>query len=306
MVKRLLILCTLVSSLAACVPSSDDVEFGENSPMFAIQGEGSMVIALPPDAAPFAFEGEAGDPQGFLVELGNHFADALEVDVEYVFLPSTDMGDAVGGDDPDRKIIGDETAHVAFPLFRVTEELYKQTSREHGYDVTTPFFIGHQRMLVPEMSAIEGPGDLAGKRVCESVDGIAGIPLSKLEPDAEVTTAEDPSECGRQLQRGKADAVVADDLELLQILAAFGEDEAGDYRLTGDQMTTQGYSPFVVRGMAPFASDVFNDMRDDGRWVEAYNEWVAPLSGEEATEPPSLTLEEAAALFPIEFVPEDS
>ena len=305
MVRKLLIFCALASMLIACVPSSEDVEFGENSPMFAIQGEGSMVIALPPDAAPFAFENDAGDPAGFLVEIGNHFAEALEVDVEYVFLPSTDMGDAVGGDDPDRTLIGDETVHVAFPLFRVTEELYKQTSREHGYDVTTPFFVGHQRILVPAASAIEDTGDLAGKRVCEFVDGIAGVPLSKLEPDAEVTTAETPSECGRQLQQGKADAVVAVDLELLQVLATFGEDEAADYRLTGDQMTTQGYSPFVVRGMAPFASAQFNEMRDDGRWVEAYNEWIAPLSGEEAADPPSLTLEEAAALFPIGFVPDE-
>ena len=125
--------------------------------------------------------------------------------------------------------------------------------------------------------------------------------MEELEPDAEVTEGE-AQDCAQDLVDEEVEAVVGMELDLIQMLAVIEElDAEDDYVITGEQATTAGYSPFVVRGMAAFASDAFNDMREDGRWVDAYNRWVAPLTGKSTRRPPEITLEEAAAIYPIEF-----
>ena len=301
MLKKFGVLCALALSLNACVPeATDEVEFGESSPMAAIQAEGTLIVAVPVDAAPFSYLDTSGEPQGMLVELGTHFADALEVDPEFVFVASEHMARMIAGDDPDRKIIGDEDAHVAFPLFPVDEALYKQRSREMGFDVTTPYFRGHQRLLVPQGSSIESSEALANKKVCALIDPLTGIPVEKLQPDTDISTAKTHVECSTALLEGTTDAVVASETDLLIMLAQIeAEESASSFRIAGEQATTQGYSPLVVNGMSAYASNIFNDMREDGRWVEAYNKWIAPLTGEEVSEPHGITLEEAAALYPI-------
>ncbi|HYN36504.1 MAG TPA: transporter substrate-binding domain-containing protein [Actinomycetota bacterium] len=316
MLKKLLGFGALAALLASCVPaSSDTVEFGENSPMAAIQAEGVLRVAVPPDSAPFSFTGESGQAEGFLIELGTHIADSLEVDVEFVFADSADMAEMVGGDDPDRRIIGDQDAEVAFPLFPVNESLYKVRSRELGFDVTTPFFVGHQRLLVPEGSSIETTADLGGQSVCAFIDPIAGVPIEELAPYAAVQEANTLDECASALVEGasqslasfggRVEVAAAMEPDLLMMLADIQEQDPGAaFQIVGEQASTAGYAPIVVRNMNAWASDAFIDMREDGRWVEAYNKWIAPLTGEEVTEPPNMTLDEAASLYPIVSEPE--
>lgn len=282
----------------ACVPSTAEVErtFGENSPMAAIQAEGTLVVAVPPDSPPFAFSEGAGEPTGFLVDLATHLAADLDVEIEYVEAPSEEMASLVAGDE--RREIGDEDAHLAFPLTTITNQTYKIRSGSLGFDVTTPFFVAHQRLLVPTDSDIEGVEDLAGTKVCSLVDPEVGIPVEELAPAAEVFEVSTTTECAVALRKGTVDAATADEVVLLGILSDLDErDEASNYEIVGEQTTTQGFSPYVVRGMAAFASDVFNDVKDDGRWAEAYEKWITPLTGDEAIAA-DLTLEEAAAIYP--------
>lgn len=297
--------CALALAFAACVPAtSEEEEFGENSPMAAIQAEGTMVIAVPPDSPPFSSGGADGDPQGFVVDLGRHLAEALDVEAAFVEAPSDEMARLVAGDD-DREI-GDEQAHAAFPLTTITNQIYKVESRTMGYDATTPFFVAHQRLLVPQASTIETVEDLSGRSVCSLVDPELGVPIEDLEPGAEVEEASVPRDCAAVLRKGDADAVAGDEVDLLAVLADLEDAEpGGSYEIVGEQTTTQGYSPYVVRGMAGFASDVFTDVKADGRWSAAYDKWIAPLSGVEDVDPPALTLEEAAAMYPDITFPDE-
>lgn len=314
MLKRLLGFGALAVLLASCVPaSSDTVEFGENSPMAAIQTEGVLRVAVPPDSAPFSSTGDSGEPEGFLIDLGTHIADSLKVDAEFIYADSEDMPKMVGGDDPDRRVIGDQEADLAFPLFPVDDRLYKVTSRELGFDVTTPFFVGHQRLLVPEGSSIAETTDLATNQgVCAFIDPTAGVPIEEIEPDASVQEASTLDDCVAALveavtppfaRGGEVGAAAAMETDLLLMLANIQDSDPGvAFQIVGEQASTAGYAPLVVRNMNAWASDAFIDMREDGRWVEAYNKWIAPLTGEEVTEPPGMTLEEAASLYPVTII----
>ena len=267
--------------------------------MAAIQAAGELVVAVPPDSPPFAYsEGETG-PQGFLVQLAGHIADELEVEARYIEAPPEDMAGLVAGDDPSE--IGDEEVDVAFPLTTITFEIYREASLEQGFDVTTPYFVGHQRLLVPEGPSIESTDDLAGKRVCSFIDPAFGVPLEAIQPAAEVQEATSPEECGRALSDKAVDAAVATEVDLLVMLAVLDEEGSADqFEIVGDQLATQGYAPYVVKGMASFTSGVLTEVKEDGRWSEAYASWIGDLSGVTNPEPPELTLEEAAALFPLE------
>lgn len=284
---------------SACVPSTDEAErvFDESSPMAAIQAEGTLVVAVPPDSPPFAFTADSSDPQGFVVDLAQHLADDLGVEAEFVQAPSERMAELVAGDE--RREIGDQEADVAFPLTTITNQIYKVETGVLGFDVTTPYFVSHQRLLVAAGSGIDDVDDLAGLRVCSFVDPEVGVEVERLQPDAEVLEVSSSKECAVALDKGTADAAVADEVDFLTMLAALERrGGASGFEIVGEQATTQGYSPYVVRGMAAFASSVFNEVKDDGRWLEAYEEWIAPLAGTDEVEAPPLTLEEAAVFYP--------
>lgn len=307
MLRRLHLFCSALALAAtACVPSAEEVEeFGENSPMFAIQEAGELVVAVPEDAPPFS-SGEETSPEGFVVDLATDLAEALEVEVRYVEAESEEMIDLVAGPDPAE--IGDEEAHIAFPLTTVTYETFRDVSRQQGFGLTTPFFTGHQRLLVPAGSDIESTEDLSGKTVCSLVDPQVGLPLDEVAPEAEGGDATTIEECARALAEEKIDAVMGSEVDLLQVRAEIqrlidkdNEGPAGRpfFEIVGDDLTTQGYVPYVVRGLSAFSSDIFSEAQDDGRWTAAYETWIRPLSGE-TTAPPDLTLQELAALYPIE------
>ena len=306
--QPILFCCALALwAASACVPSAEEAEeFGENSPMAAIQEAGELVVAVPQDAPPFSSSAETGAPRGFVVDLARDLATALDVEVRYVETSSEEMAEMVAGPDPVE--IGDEEADIAFPLTTVTYEIYRDVSREQGFDLTTPFFIGHQRLLVPGGSDITSADDLSGRVVCSVVDPEVGLPLDTIAPEAEAHDASTLEGCASSLAEDQADAVMGSEVDLLRVTAELdrlsdkeGPDgEQAIFEIVGDELTTQGYAPYVVKGMTAFSSDVFSEAQDDGNWAEAYESWVAPLTEGVTTEPPELTLQEAAALYPIE------
>ncbi len=306
MPTKLLTLCSALALAAAtaCVPAGneDEEEFGENSPMAAIQEAGELVVAVPADSPPFSSSvGERSsevEPEGFVVDIAAELAETLAVDMRFIEASEAEMMDLVGGADPAE--IGDQEADIAFPLRAVTFRMYKETSRLEGFDLTTPFLITHQRILAPAESRIRRVADLAGKTVCWPIADPTALPVETVAPDAEVQFEAEPAGCAASLRRGEVDAAMASEIDLIEMLAQLEQSgDAGDFEIVGEQLTTEGYAPYVVRGMATFSSDVFSEAQDDGSWLAAYDRWIAPLTGESAT-PPDLTLLEAAALYPLE------
>ena len=269
--------------------------------MYAIQQEGEIVIAVP-DVRPFGWEND-GDVTGFAVALGEDIATALEVEARYVLADSEDMAEMVSGDDPVE--IGDEEVQVAFPLLPLTQDIYKVETRELGYRVTTPYYVGHQKLLVPSGSEIDDVEDLEGKTVCQFIDPATGVSLDRLVDSVDIIEADDYEDCARALETEDAQAATAVDPYLIAMLADLdGGNPPTDYEITGEQITTEGYAPFTVKGMETFASDVFNDAEAGGGWTEAHDRFIGKVTGEEGVEPPILTAIDAAALYPLTVVPD--
>lgn len=285
------IVCALL--FASCVPAEGEADFGENSSLAAVQSAGVLRVAVPADRPPFA-SGDSLEAEGFTVDLARELADRLGVELSVATLPLDEMYEAVGGDDPTE--FGDGRVDVAFTLEPLTQEIFKITSQENGFEVTTPYYVSHQRLLVPVGD--DNLHDLGGKTVCSILHPMAGVPVDELVDDVDVNVATDPLDCARDLAKNNAHAMTAFDDLLLTTKALLGS-RGDDMEIVGDQLATSGYPVIVDQGMAGYVSGMLNEIEEAGDWAQAYEDWIQPLSGAEAV-PPEITLEDAAAIYPSE------
>ncbi len=296
--RRLASAATVAVALVSCVPAEGEDDFGENSPMAAIQAAGVLRVAVPAGRPPFA-AGEAPEVEGFSVDLARAVADDLGVDLSVATLEVEEMREAVAGGDPTE--FGDGRVDIAFTFEPLTQELFKVTSVQEGFEVTTPYYVAHQRLLVPAGSGLEQVDDLGGRRVCSLLDPVAGVSLVTLEATVETLGAAAPGDCAEALAGEEADAATALDDALATVAALLRQEGAAlDVSIVGDQLSTVGYPVLVDQGMAGYVSSLLNEIEEAGTWTEAYERWVEPLAGEPAA-PPGITLEDAAALYPIEL-----
>lgn len=312
MLKRTsIVLVALALAGAGCVPpqaSNDEkTEFNPETVMGQIQAEGRLTIAVPDDRPPFGPEpgeqklnGPQGDVSGFDVALGREVADALGVDLVVLTAPEDELlsmvqpalvapspGAATPLPDPTK-------ADIAFPLKPIIETAVRQKV----YAYSNPYFVGHQRLLVPASSGISDVGDLGGKKICEVLDPETDVDLKELEPDARTLPATAPKGCVGPLLRGKVDAATASDV----LLARWALTLPGS-KIVGEQITTVGYGAVLQAAASSwkdFVNAQFGEMKTEGRWTAAYEKWLSEALGPAPEPPPHMTTEEAAALFPAE------
>lgn len=258
-------------------------DYTEDTVMGEIQAAGHITIGIPDDAYPLGYADHNGEAQGFAAELAAKIAETLDVEARFITGSSEQLLEL-----PER-----ELADIAFPAVAITE------SRVRKYQFSDPYYISHQQLLVRSGAGIEAVGDLAGERICAiGTHGEGIVALSDLEPTIEVTEAE-PQQCLHFLRRGDVEAVTGPDY-ILGGLAVAGQ---GEYEVTGDQLTTEGIGAVVERGAAgwtDFVNGVFYLAEQEGLWADAYGTHLEPALAV-AKDPPSLTAEEAAALYPNEI-----
>ncbi len=280
--QRALLLLLGLLALGACIPPDEDndriVSYDEETVMGEVQAAGVLEVGVPSDLYPVAHFNADGELEGFGVDLGREVAESLGVRARFITAPSAHL----------LSNVRDEVLDVAFPSLAVTE----QRVRNNAF--TDPYFVGHQRLLVPPGSGIDDVDDLAGE-VCAMVDPATSVSLEALNPNVTVVT--------RKLCIGPEPATGLD-LRLIQSLEWHRqrEDRRG-HRITGDQLTTEGFAAVVVPGASAwvdYVDAVFDEHKAEGRWAASYERWIEPYLGA-AGEPPDMTVEEAAALFPSDL-----
>ncbi|MDQ5816069.1 MAG: transporter substrate-binding domain-containing protein [Actinomycetota bacterium] len=285
--RRTSLLCLVVLSVvASCVPPETDPirRFAADTPLGEFQKAGIMRIAVDTNWTPFG-AGTSTDPRGFAVDLGTFVASEMGMETEFIGASSSD--EVVD-------LVNEGEADLGFAAVELTEENVRNNS------LTDPFFIAHQRLLAPTGSGITDIDDLDGKRVCEVVEKGTGVSMSELTDGVEVVSENDLQACIEKVQRSASDAVAAPDGHLLPWLEPSGAIGL-DFELVGDEATTVGWAAIAspeLSGLVGHFNDSLAEAKVDGDWSEWYARWIEPFTGERDAEPPGLSLEEAAALFP--------
>ncbi|HWC26420.1 MAG TPA: glutamate ABC transporter substrate-binding protein [Solirubrobacteraceae bacterium] len=254
-------------------PAAQNVErYAANTTMGRIQQKGQITIGVKFDVPPFGFKNpRTGDVEGFDVDLGKAYADALGVRPRFV--------EAIS----DNRIpfIKDGTVDLVLSTMTINAE----RAEEIGF--TNPYFIAHGRILVPEDSDISGIDDLAGKKVCTALGSTYEETLKEQAPRADLRLVDAYSECLENLQNGAVAAISTDDVILTGMIM---QDDS--LKLVGEELTTEPYGGGFKKGdteFATFLNNVLDDYKSDGRWEQAYQKWLGRHTGEDA-DPPTQTL----------------
>ena len=175
----------------------------------------------------------------------------------------------------------------------VAETMTINCQREQSVDFSTVYYLAGQRILVPTNSAITGPGDLGGKRVC-ATDGstsLQNLVGPQVAPGVQVWSVPNETDCLVMLQQGQVDAISTDDA-ILQGLAAQDPNTV----IVGPTFTSEPYGMAISKAHPEFTSFVNGVLaaeRADGTWASIYQQWLGPYTSGPTPPPPPATYRNA-------------
>ncbi|MFD3563382.1 glutamate ABC transporter substrate-binding protein [Streptomyces sp. NPDC058686] len=150
-----------------------------------------------------------------------------------------------------------------------------------------PYYMAGQSLLVrTDEHDINGPQDLAGKRVCSAAGSTPYQRIQKDYPKAVLVAYDTYSVCVDNLLTYQVDAVTTDDAILLGYAAKVPD----ELKLVGKPFSKEPYGIGVPRSdnALRFAIDTALQTREnDGDWKKAYNATLG-LSGVPAPKPPPI------------------
>jgi glutamate transport system substrate-binding protein len=241
---------------ASSEDGGDEAAFPEGSTMAALADAGAITVGTKFDQPLFGLVGPDGMPEGFDVEIAAIIADELGIareDIEWVETISANREDFI------------ETGQVDMVVATYTIN----DDRKQRVGFAGPYYEAGQSILtLTSNEDIQGPDDLAGKKVCTVSGSTPEATLLAEYPEAEVVPFGTYSECLEPLRNGQVDAVSTDNV----ILAGFAA-ENDDMEVRGEPFTTEPYGIGVAKDDTEFRmwiNDVLEAAFEDGRWVEAW------------------------------------
>ena len=250
-------------------------QFPANTTLGRIQERGEITIGVKFDVPPFGFlNPQTDEVEGFDVDMGRFIAEELGVEPKFI--------EAIS----DNRIPFLERGTVDLILSTMTIN----AERDMEIDFSEPYYIARGRILVPQDSDIRGLEDLAGNEVCTALGSTYEETIREDAPEADLRLVDTYSECLELLQNGAIDAISTDDVILTGMII---QDDT--LHMVGDELTTEPYGAGIKKGeteMVELVNQVFEEMKQDGRWQEIYDKWVGQYV-EEQQEPPTMTLQEA-------------
>lgn len=272
--------------------------------MGQIQHRGVLRVGVVADSPPFASL-KGGSAKGFEVDLARTMSAALGVKLK------------VKTGSPDALVTETDTGKLdmSFPNIPVTEAEIKPPKDptkaglpagwpQAGVQFVDPFWVGHERLLVPSGSPVKQISALSGKKVCAVIDPATEPSPVAIDPKVRTIEGKDAPACVPLLRSGRVAAATSSDINLMAMLTKLNTDskDAG-YRLVGDQLSTEGYGILVAsRGSAGWLSylnSIYGGTDAQDRWTVLYRRWLAPYHPLPApVSPPTMSVGEAASLFP--------
>ncbi len=258
-------------TLAACSSSTDGgetasptasettdgmMEFAEGSTMARLADAGTVNIGTKFDQPLFGLVGPNGVPEGFDVEIATLIAGELGIapeDINWIETISANRESFI------------ETGQVDYVVATYTIN----DKRKEVISFAGPYYEAGQSILtLASNTDIQGPDDLAGKKVCTVSGSTPEQNLLDNFPDTEVVPFGTYAECIPPLKNGQVDAVSTDNV----ILAGFAADDA-ELEVRGEPFTEEPYGIGLAKDDTEFRTwinDVLEKIEADGSWTTAW------------------------------------
>jgi glutamate transport system substrate-binding protein len=255
---------------------AQDVEFPAGSTMAELAEAGTITVGTKFDQPGFGLANPQGVPEGFDVEVAKIIAGELGIAPEEIEWKETVSANR-------ESFIQNGDVDIVVATYTIND------ARKQLIDFAGPYYEAGQDIMVATGNplAIEGPDDLAGKRVC-SVEG--STPAQNIRdnyPEAQLTLFDVYSKCADALRNGQVDAVTTDNV----ILTGLVQGGQGAFELVGNPFTQEPYGIGLTKGddeFRGFINDTLEQAFEDGSWAAAWDRTAGAITGEPAPEPPTI------------------
>ena len=255
---------------------AQDVEFPAGSTMAELAEAGTITVGTKFDQPGFGLANPQGVPEGFDVEVAKIVAGELGIAPEAIEWKETVSANR-------ESFIQNGDVDIVVATYTIND------ARKQLIDFAGPYYVAGQDIMVATGNplAIEGPDDLAGKRVC-SVEG--STPAQNIRdnyPEAQLTLFDVYSKCADALRNGQVDAVTTDNV----ILTGLVQGGQGAFELVGNPFTQEPYGIGLTKGddeFRGFINDTLEQAFEDGSWAAAWDRTAGAITGEPAPEPPTI------------------
>lgn len=236
--------------------SEAPAEFPEGSTMAELSEAGSITVGTKFDQPLFGLVGPNGVPEGFDVEIAKLIAEKLGIPEDGIQWKETVSQNR-------EAFIETGEVDIVVATYTINDD------RKERISFAGPYYEAGQSILTLKSNEdIQGPDDLAGKKVCTVSGSTPEKNLLENFPDAEVVPFGTYSECLEPLANGQVDAVSTDNV----ILAGFAaNDETLEVR--GEPFTEEPYGIGLAKDDEEFRTwinDALEEMFEDGSWTEAW------------------------------------
>ena len=255
---------------------AQDVDFPAGSTMARLAEAGTITIGTKFDQPGFGLANPQGVPEGFDVEVAKIVAGGLGIapeDIQWKETVSANRESFIQNGDVD----------IVVATYTIND------ARKQLIDFAGPYYVAGQDIMVATGNplGIQGPDDLAGKRVC-SVEG--STPAQNIRdnyPEAQLTLFDVYSKCADALRNGQVDAVTTDNV----ILTGLVQGGQGAFELVGNPFTQEPYGIGLKKGDDDFRgyiNDTLEQSFQDGSWAAAWDRTAGAITGEPAPETPEV------------------
>ena len=255
---------------------AQNVDFPAGSTMARLAEAGTITIGTKFDQPGFGLANPQGVPEGFDVEVAKIVAGGLGIapeDIQWKETVSANRESFIQNGDVD----------IVVATYTIND------ARKQLIDFAGPYYVAGQDIMVATGNplGIQGPDDLAGKRVC-SVEG--STPAENIRdnyPEAQLTLFDVYSKCADALRNGQVDAVTTDNV----ILTGLVQGGQGAFDLVGNPFTQEPYGIGLKKGDDDFRgyiNDTLEQSFQDGSWAAAWDRTAGAITGEPAPEPPTI------------------
>lgn len=206
-----------------------------------IKAASAINVAYSPDSIPFSVKGDNGEPMGYTIDLCKRVI--------------TQIGRAVGG--PDLKVtwmpgsVGERLQMIASG--RADLECANTTptqSRLATVDFSNLIFLDTGGLLVKASSAINGAGDLSGKRIAvlkgTTTESRLKESLHRRLVSADLVPINGATDGIAMLESGTADAYAGDKIKLVGLMATAKDPMM--FRLLAEDLSVEPYALALPRG----------------------------------------------------------
>jgi glutamate transport system substrate-binding protein len=254
-----------------------DVSFDAGTTMARLNEAGKITVGTKIDQPGFGLlNPQTNEPEGFDVEIAKLIAAKLGIEADNITWTETVSANR-------EPFIQNGQVDIVVATYTIND------TRKQVVDFAGPYYEAGQDIMVAKGNPekIEGPDDLAGKKVC-SVEG--STPAQNIRtnyPQAQLTTYDVYSKCADDLKNGNVQAVTTDNVILTGLIAGSPD----DFELVGNPFTEEPYGVGLKLGdteFRNFINDVLEESFDDGTWAEAWDRTAGDISGTEAPEPPTV------------------